>query len=200
LHVAYSYFCIACLASATHQDFSRRIWSGTYASEPAEDAAATKMMRASCRRIRLAGPFPQLIGHRTAGQMWKRQLRWARLRRASFPAFFAPEALAGPVPHLLALIYGLQAHGLETAGPILFFLASWYGAELWLARSASWTRSIPAMMVRDLMLPPLFIAACAGRGFEWHGHQMSAAKSSAFGDGLLPRHLRKLRLKLAGRT
>ena len=56
------------------------------AREPAEDAAATKVVRGLGLRVRLAdGAFPQPLGPRTAGQVWRRQVRWARLRRATFP-------------------------------------------------------------------------------------------------------------------
>lgn len=145
------------------------------AAEPAEDAAATKMMRAKGRRIRLAGPFPQLIGPRSAAQVWKRQVRWARLRRASFPQFFAPEVLAGPLSPLVALLAGLSCLGLAPAGPMLAFAVLWYGPELILLRVARWPRSLAAMLLRDLMLPAVFCAGCAGSSFEWHGKAMTAA-------------------------
>jgi ceramide glucosyltransferase len=32
-------------------------------------------------------PFPQPLGYRSAADVWRRQLRWARLRRASFFAY-----------------------------------------------------------------------------------------------------------------
>lgn len=149
------------------------------AAEPAEDAAATKMMRAKGRRIRLAGPFPQLVGPRGASQVWKRQVRWARLRRASFPLFFLPEMLAGSLPPLAALL--VAAHGLGfsalMAAPI--FLVLWYVPELLLLRIAGWPRSLAAMLLRDVLLPLVFIAGCAGASFEWHGKPMTAARGSA---------------------
>ena len=53
------------------------------AKEVAEDAASTKIVRAAGRKVRLvAQPFPQPLGHRSASEVWNRQLRWARLRRA----------------------------------------------------------------------------------------------------------------------
>jgi ceramide glucosyltransferase len=171
------------------------------ASEPAEDAAATKMMRARDRRIRLAGPFPQLIGPRSPGQMWKRQVRWARLRRASFPLFFAPEVLAGALPPLLALSCGLYALGLDVPGPALAFLVFWYGPELLLARAAGWPRALHAMLLRDVLLPAVFIAGCTGRSFEWHGHAMSASRHRKAADRSPRSWVQKLRwLKLAGRA
>ena len=147
------------------------------ASEPAEDAAATKMMQSRGRRIRLAGPFPQLVGPRTAQQVWKRQLRWARLRRASFPQFFAPEVLAGSLSPLLLLLAGLAAFDLASPVAAACFLAAWYAPELLLLRIAGWPRSLGAILLRDLMLPLVFIGGCAGSSFEWHGKTMTVAGS-----------------------
>jgi len=144
------------------------------ASEPAEDAAATKMMQSKGRRIRLAGPFPQLIGPRSLIQIWKRQVRWARLRRATFPLHYAAEILAGPVPPLFALLLGANVTGLGTMSLVFAFLMLWYLPEGILSRAARWPRLFPAMLLRDLMLPVLFIAGCAGSSFEWHGHRIGS--------------------------
>ena len=65
------------------------------ASEPAEDAATTKMVRAMGLRVRLAPPSPQPLGARKVAEVWSRQLRWARLRRATFPIEFLPEIFSG---------------------------------------------------------------------------------------------------------
>ena len=144
------------------------------ASEPAEDAAATKMMMAKARRIRLAGPFPQLVGPRTAKQVWKRQLRWARLRRASFPQLFAPEILSGSLPPLLFLLAGFSAYDLASPIVAACFLVAWYVPELMLLRVAGWPQSLAAILMRDLLLPIVFIGGCAGSSFEWHGKAMTA--------------------------
>jgi ceramide glucosyltransferase len=153
------------------------------ASEPAEDAAATKMIRAKGRRVRLAGPFPQLIGPRSLTQMWNRQVRWARLRRATFPLHYAAEILAGPVPPLLALLLATNVTGMDAMGLIFPFLMLWYCSEWIVSRAARWPRLFPAILLRDLMLPALFIAGCAGSSFEWHGHRMGspARKSELLG-------------------
>ncbi len=149
------------------------------ASEPAEDAAATRMMHAANRSVRLAGPFPQLIGPRSMAQMWKRQVRWARLRRASFPWHYAAEILSGPIPPLLALLPGaplLEVGALELA---LAFLVLWYWPEWALSRAAHWPWRMPAILLRDLMLPALFIAGCAARSVEWHGHRIGPPARNA---------------------
>ena len=78
-------------------------------AEVAEDAAATHIIRAAGLKVRLVRePFEQPLGRRSFSSVWKRQLRWARLRRSSFPLFFVPEVLAGGlVP--MALMAG-QCH------------------------------------------------------------------------------------------
>src|SRR5262249_45481779 len=55
------------------------------ADEIAEDASATKIVRAQGLHIRLVrAPFAQPLGHRGVAEVWRRQLRWARLRRDTF--------------------------------------------------------------------------------------------------------------------
>ena len=72
-------------------------------AEIAEDAAATKVVRRAGRRVRLVdGAFGQPLGHRSARAVWQRQVRWAKLRRTTFPAFFLPEVLSGGFAPLLA--------------------------------------------------------------------------------------------------
>ncbi|WP_374332995.1 glycosyltransferase [Aestuariivirga sp.] len=170
------------------------------ASEVAEDAAATRMMMAKGRRIRLAGPFPQLIGPRRAAQVWKRQVRWARLRRASFPLFFAPEILAGPVPPLVALIFGLATLGFAVPAAALAYLLAWYLPELLLLRLAGWPRSLGPLLLRDLLLPFVFVAGCAGSRFEWHGKPMTASRQAAVPSRLGRMHPKLIWGRLAGRN
>ena len=63
-------------------------------AEIAEDAAANKLIRAKGLNAHLVDqPFQQPLGRRRLRDVWSRQLRWARLRRATFPFFFAPEIL-----------------------------------------------------------------------------------------------------------
>jgi ceramide glucosyltransferase len=145
---------------------------GFLASEPAEDAAATKMMRQKGKPIRLAGPFAQLIGKRTFAETWGRQLRWARLRRASFPLLFALEIMAGIFPPLLALAVGLGAYDTLSAAAIVAFVAIWYAPELALSRAAGWSGALLAMIIRDMLLPALYISAYSGRQINWHGKVM----------------------------
>ncbi len=149
------------------------------AAETAEDAAATKLVRRAGLRVRLVdAPFAQPLGIRSAGEVWHRQLRWARLRRHTFRLFFLPELLTGAVPPLVACMVVAGAADLPVAAIGATFLALWYAAEALLACAAGWhlsPRSPVAWVVRDLLLPLLWLASWAGNGFVWRGHMMRLA-------------------------
>jgi ceramide glucosyltransferase len=160
------------------QDLDRAGGLAILASEPAEDAAATKAMRSLGLKVRLASPpFGQPLGRRQWREVWARQLRWARLRRATFPLLYAPEIFAGPVLPLAAAGFAAAALGWPVMPVLLAYAAIWYGAELALAALARWPlsgRSLPAWMLRDALLPVLWCAAWTGSGFVWRGTPMTA--------------------------
>jgi len=148
-------------------------------SEIAEDAASTKIVRAARLRVRLTdSPFGQPLGRRSFKEVWRRQTRWARLRRACFPLFFAPEILGGAALPMIAAGYAAHAAGVSVAATLAALAVLWYGAEMALARAAHWhlTPAYPLHAVlRDLMLPVLWIDGWVGTGFVWRGNQMSVA-------------------------
>lgn len=169
------------------------------ASDPAEDAAATKMMRSKGKHVRLAGPFLQLIGPRSFAQVWQRQIRWARLRRASFPLLFVPEIFAGVIPPMLAFLVGIYSYGLISPALIIGFIVVWYLPEIILLRAARWSFSLPALMLRDALLPAVFITGCASRDFEWHGKAMTTAREEKSPVILTSVRRKHLWARLAGR-
>src|SRR5215831_5960304 len=105
--------------------------------EVAEDAAATKIVRGAGHKVRLVDrPVAQPLGRRSVREVWNRQLRWARLRRASFFIYFLPEILSGGV--LPMICAAILAHALGWPG-LLFILAValfWYGSEMALAAAS----------------------------------------------------------------
>ena len=147
------------------------------AAEAAEDAASTKIMRALGRRIRLVdAPFQQPLGERRRDDVWDRQVRWARLRRDSFPSFYCLEAISGAVLPLAAITFIAAATGHSIVAAAALFLAIWYGAEALLAAAAGW--HLPVLyplhaMLRDLMLPVLWFEGWREAGFVWRGNAMS---------------------------
>lgn len=138
----------------------------------AEDVAATKAIRGLGLKVRLVPqPFAQPIGRRSWRAVWDRQLRWSRVRRAGFPALFLLEPLNGPLLPALALLPAGPAAAL--AVPVL-----WYGAEALLARRAGWSwgpADLVASLIRDAMLPAIWLATFARPGFTWRGTAMAPA-------------------------
>ena len=146
------------------------------AKEVAEDAAATKVVRGAGLKVRLVDrPFAQPLGRRSAADVWHRQLRWARLRRASFLLYFLPEIFSGGVLPMIAAAIIANGFGVSPILSAGLFGAFWYGGEMLLAAAAGWPVSALSPLyglTRDLLLPPLFISALRGNDFVWRGNQM----------------------------
>jgi ceramide glucosyltransferase len=151
--------------------------------EAAEDAASTKVIRAAGLRVRLPdAPFAQPLGRRGAAEVWRRQVRWAQLRRSSFPQVYAPEIFSGGLWPLLAT--GIAAALLQWPVGVAVAVAAvlWYGAEMLLARAAGWplTLAYPIYgITRDLMLPVLWVNGWLGSDFVWRGNPMTSTASAA---------------------
>lgn len=145
-------------------------------AEMAEDVAATKLVRAASLQVRLVGaPFPQPLGPRRLAEVWRRQVRWARVRRLGFRALFVPEILTGGL-FPLAAATALAAGGAIAPALVLAYGLVWYGAEYGLARSAGWPaspRSVPGWLLRDALLPALWISGWTGSSFVWRGNSMA---------------------------
>lgn len=144
------------------------------ASELAEDAALTKIMRRAGRGIAvLPRPLLQPLGVRPASEVLGRQTRWARLRRSSFPLQFIPECFAGCVfPAAAAAGIAVWA-GSSAAVAVSALLFVWYAAELVFLRWMGWpmtAATVPASMFRDVALPYVWLTAWrSGRGRTWRG-------------------------------
>ncbi|HEX5421573.1 MAG TPA: ceramide glucosyltransferase [Gammaproteobacteria bacterium] len=152
------------------------------AAEPAEDAVFTKLIRAAGSKIHLViHPFPQPLGMRPLGAVWRRQLRWARLRRRSFPLVNASEVVSGGLLPLAATA-ALVAAGALSSVWFSGLLIAWYGAEVLLARQYGWPASLRIavlMVVRDLLLLPLWVLGWAGSKFVWRGSAMDIKTGAA---------------------
>jgi ceramide glucosyltransferase len=152
-------------------------------AEIAEDAAATKLIhRAGLRAHLVSAPFEQPLGPRRWRDVWARQVRWARLRRATFPWAFAPELLTTGLFCLLGAGFGAREWGLNPLSGVLLAALVWYGAEALLARVAGWPLGIwsaPAWIARDLSLPWLWVQAWTSDSFVWRGNAMSVAEEES---------------------
>lgn len=154
-------------------------------AELAEDAASTKVVRAQGLRVRLVdGAFPQPLGKRTLKGVWNRQLRWARLRRATFPAMYMLEIFSGLMLPLAAALFAAFTLELPETSLALLFVAIWLGSEYALSAGAGWHlswRSPFMWLLRDLALPVLWAQSWFGNGLNWRGNEMSVA---GHGNGL----------------
>ncbi|MER9919380.1 MULTISPECIES: ceramide glucosyltransferase [unclassified Mesorhizobium] len=153
------------------------------AAEIAEDAAATKLVNGLGLRVNLvASPFEQPLGQRRHADIWSRQARWARLRRVTFPLFFAPEILTGvAVPLAMALVAAASA-GISLPATVLAVLTAAYIPECALAAAKGWhlsLRMVPAMMVRDMMLPAIWARGWLSGAVDWRGNTMTIGTKTA---------------------
>lgn len=150
--------------------------------EIAEDAAATKIVRRKGLRVRLVDrPFPQPLGYRSFSQVWSRQLRWARLRRVTFAAYFAPEVFTGILPALITIPFISQLIGADPGVAAAMLVGAWYLPEAILTKAAGWQFSswTPfAWLARDLLISFLWIAAWLGDDFSWRGNRMTVAPAA----------------------
>jgi ceramide glucosyltransferase len=154
------------------------------ADEPAEDAASTKMVRRRGLKARLAMPSSQPLGARTAGDVWSRQLRWARLRRVTFPLEFIPEILTGGAMPVLFMALAAYAAGYPISLAILIYILAWYAPEMVLAKFCRWPANMSlllALLLRDGMIPALWVAAWMGRNFTWRGNGIEVDAASPRG-------------------
>lgn len=145
-------------------------------SEPAEDAAATKVARANGRRVVLLDRFfPQPIGKRRLKDVWDRQARWASLRRASFPFHYACEVFSFPwIPTALAMAAAGDESGRIAASAGMLFV--WYGVEAGCGWLVGWPERTHHRLIRDVLLPLAWVRGWLYRDFVWHGHALRAER------------------------
>jgi ceramide glucosyltransferase len=152
-------------------------------AEIAEDAALTKLLDRAGLKVRLVDDaFEQPLGRRTAAEVWGRQRRWARLRRMTFPALFLPELVSGSFFPVLAFAAFSASSGRDAAAAGGLLLALWLAAEALLVWRAGWhwsARMVAAMLLRDLMLPFLWVDAWLGSSFVWRGTRMRPERAEA---------------------
>ncbi|WP_298429235.1 ceramide glucosyltransferase [Rhodoblastus sp.] len=152
------------------------------ASEIAEDAAATKLVRNAGMKVALVDrPFSQPLGKRTLRAIYQRQTRWARLRRASFAHMYAPEILAGSLPPMLAAAYAARDFGFEPWSAVALVAAVWHLPEA----LANWRLGWPTTwlspltyLLRDLLFPVMWIDGWLGDDFEWLGNSMTVREAA----------------------
>ncbi|MHC5308295.1 ceramide glucosyltransferase [Bartonella sp. LJL80] len=149
------------------------------ACELAEDAASTKVIRDQGLKVRLSAmPFGQPLGKKDWKSVWKRQVRWAKLRRDSFPAFFYMEILSGAVFPAICLFFACLL-GAASFSLMLWYFIIWYLTEFLVTSVVGWPfsfRQAVAQIMRDLALPLLWLSAFTKGGYQWQGHKVDIGK------------------------
>jgi ceramide glucosyltransferase len=153
---------------------------GVLGREPAEDAASTKVVRAAGRSVHLIDRFfPQPLGARTWAAVWDRQVRWAKLRRASFPSLYTWEIATGFWPAALAATAAAVMFDLDVAPALLTLALLWYGAEWLAARALGWPDQPWYGLLRDTLFPAIWINGWSASRVVWHGHSISTDRPEA---------------------
>ena len=140
------------------------------AADLAEDVAATKIVRRSGRKVSLVrSPFAQPMYRRTFSEVWQRHVRWARVRRAGFPSLYALEIFTGGFLPFVATVLLVALHD-APALAVPAMATIWYGLEWAVAVRAGWPASameVPVWILRDALIPAVWLAAFRSRGFVW---------------------------------
>jgi ceramide glucosyltransferase len=151
-------------------------------AEIAEDAASTKLIHAQGLDAHLVSePFQQPLGSRRLKDAWSRQIRWARLRRVTFPLFFVPEILTTSLVTIVAAAFAAPELGLSAWSSAALAALFWYAVEALLAIVSGWPlnwRSPAAWIVRDVLLPILWAEGWRGDSFVWRGNAMNAEEAT----------------------
>lgn len=134
----------------------------------AEDVSAYKAVRDMGLKVRLLDrPVWQPVGERTLKTVRMRQVRWARVRRLGLPWIYVLELINGS--HIQLLLCWLAFGSWPIFG--VYFI-SWYVTEWWVAHSAGWSRGVkdvPLWLLRDLLMPALWVAGIWSSGYDWRG-------------------------------
>src|SRR5260370_14352582 len=127
-------------------------------AEIAEDAAATKLIRAQGFNAHLVDrPFQQPLRPRPLRDVWSGQLRRARVRRAPFPFFFAPEVLTTSLLTFISAAVAAPVFGIDPVLGALLAVLFFFRAAAVLALAPRWPFSFgrpPGPLARRLLPPP----------------------------------------------
>lgn len=167
--------------------FNRSLLDGhaglrTLSFEVAEDSAATKHVRARGLQVRLVDrPFGQPLARRTFRDVWHRHLRWAQLRRQSFPHLFWAEPLTTSLVPLGAALSLAATHGWSMLLAGVLSIALWLAVEAALAAYAGWPQRrlyLLACVVRDIMAIAIWVVAWFRHTYHWRANHVIMTDAS----------------------
>ena len=150
----------------------------------ADDTALTDAMRQCGLHVVMSETATvHPVAGRSFEEFWNRHTRWLVYRRDYAPIMFVVEPLAGGLGSTWnAYLFGyFDVFGLP---PLVFILANlvfWYGAEALLVRAKGWHLdwvSPGAWMVRDMLLPAMWVRSLVSRRVRWKGGEVNVVPQS----------------------
>jgi len=132
----------------------------------ADDHAISKTLAGlGLRTVFTAETVDQGLGRRATASVWGRHLRWALCRRTTEPLAFWLEPMTGLAAACLAAWLAFASSALLAAT-----LLAWVVVEIGLALAKGWPAgplSLPAILLREALLPVLWLAALGTRTIAW---------------------------------
>jgi len=133
----------------------------------------------------VVAPDPALhpLGPRRWRDFWDRHLRWHCCRRCHRLATFLIEPLlTAALPTVAGALFWDHAVGAATWAVIPAFLVAWLALEAVYLRRQGWrfSRWAPfAWLVRELLLPALWLDAARRRTLVWRGNRIAVRAAAA---------------------
>lgn len=142
-----------------------------------EDAALATAIRRAGLTVRMAqDPGWHPIGRRRFRDLWHRHLRWQCCRKYHAWPLFVFEPGVSPLSMAIAAgIWGNAMTGWPAPALIAGHLAAWFAIEAAYVRCRGWHLSwlSPlAWLVREAMIPALWLRALVARSLVWRGQRI----------------------------
>jgi ceramide glucosyltransferase len=156
------------------------------AENAAHDTAMDRAIRGIGLRVRaLPGFLRQPVGRRAWPEVWQRQVRWCLVRRINQPLAYAGEIVSGPIAACVCAGVAAAFGGLAPMWSIAGTAAFWYAVEGVASAAARWhmTAASPAAwLLRDALMPAMWLTALFSRHARWRGSSISIARSARRGE------------------
>jgi ceramide glucosyltransferase len=142
-----------------------------------EDSVLGEAMRALGLTIAVADEVvAHPVGRRTFREFWDRHLRWHCCRRCHRPGAFLAQPFLGAAGTTLAgAFFWTHATGVDTVAAVLVSVGAWLlieGVYLWRLGWPLSGRGSGAWLVRELLLPALWVQAAMTQSINWRGTRM----------------------------
>jgi len=156
-------------------DFTRAGGLEIIAHTIAEDHAMTKAMaKIGLPTVMAEMPGHQALGPRTLIDVWRRQVRWSVCRRLEEPLANLGEALASPLIAVLAGLIAAPVIGWNRIDVVGFTVVYWVLCDVLFDKAKGilvTPLSVVASVVRDIMMPSVWITAHLTDKVVWGGEK-----------------------------